>query len=319
MTDGDGHATFAFIAPDSGVPGSAAVISVVPIGANADAAIPRTLTISFTGGPPSPAFTVTLPAAAKGVSRRFDASATTDESAPCLDACTYNWTFGDFGRGTGRIVSRTYRTPGTYTVVLTVTDAAGASASTSTTVTVSEVAAPTVVLAVAPNPPLAGQSATLRATATPASGHAITRYTWTFGDGTTTTISGFSGATVAKTYSKVGTYVVAVTVRDDISQTASASLQFTIVGSGVTASFTSSPTDPSTATTVQFNGIASPASAGATITKWQWDFGDGSTVLSNTFSTASRQFAAAGTYVVRLTVTDSAGRTGTVTANVVVS
>jgi len=315
VTDGDGHATFAFIAPDSSVPGSAAVIRVVPIGANADAAIPRTLTISFTGGPPSPAFTVTPPTAAEGVSRRFDASATTDEGAPCLDACTYSWNFGDFGSGTGRIVSRTYRTPGTYTAVLTVTDAAGASASTSTIVTVSDVAAPTVVLAVTPSPPLAGQSATLRATATPAGGHEITRYTWTFGDGTT---GSTSVATTAKTYSIVGTYVVTVTARDDIGQTASASLQFTIVGSGVTASFTVSPTGPVVSQTTQFNGSTSSGSAGATITEWAWDFGDGST-SSESDATTSHSFSPSGTYVVRLTVTDSAGRTGTTTANVVVA
>ena len=116
--------------------------------------------------------------------------------------------------------------------------------------------------------------------------------------------------------------MVTVTVTDDMGQTASVSLQFTIVGSGMTASFTSSPTDPTTATTVQFNGVASTASAGATITEWNWDFGDGSTgsvVNANNDPTTSHQFAAVGTYVVRLTVTDSAGRTGTVTANVVVT
>ena len=107
-------------------------------------------------------------------------------------------------------------------------------------------------------------------------------------------------------------------VTDDLGQTASVSLQFTIVSSGVTASFTSSPTDPTTAITVRFNGVASTASAGATITDWVWDFGDGST-SAETDATTSHSFSAAGTYVVRLTVTDSAGRTGTVTGNVVVT
>ena len=321
VTAGDGHATFAFITPATGTVGNAALILVVLVSNGGDAAQPRVLTIALTGASnstaPSPAFTVTPTAPEKNASVRFDASTTTDEGVPCLDACTYSWNFGDGATGTGRIASHAFAAPGTYTVALTVSDAAGASASTAQAVTVTNVAAPTVTLAVTPSPPAAGQAATFTATATPASGHGISSYAWNFGDGSTTQTT--TGPTVTKTYSKVGTYVVTVTVTDDLGQTASVSLQFTIVGSGVTASFTSSPTDPKTTTTVQFNGVASTASAGATITEWNWDFGDGSVVNANNDPTTSHQFAAVGTYVVRLTVTDSAGRTGTVTTNVVVT
>ena len=123
-----------------------------------------------------------------------------------------------------------------------------------------------------------------------------------------------------KTYSTLGTYVATVTVTDDLGQTATASKDFTITGSGVTASFTSSPTDPTTADTVQFNGIASTASAGAEITEWHWDFGDGTVSRTDkTNATTEHQFTAARTYVVRLTVIDSAQRSGTVTAEVTVT
>jgi len=105
---------------------------------------------------------------------------------------------------------------------------------------------------------------------------------------------------------------------DDLGQTGTGSKLFTIVGSGVTASFTSLPTAPSTATTVQFNGVASTASGGATITEWKWYFGDG-TETTASVATTMHVFDTAGTYVVRLTVTDSEGRTGTVTANVTVT
>lgn len=124
--------------------------------------------------------------------------------------------------------------------------------------------------------------------------------------------------TVTKTYSAVGTYVPSVRVTDDLGQTATASLQFTIVGSGVTASFTASPTNPTTAIAVQFNGVASTAPGGATITSWAWNFGDG-TVTTTTGPTTAHTFGVAGIYVVRLTVTDSTGRTGTVTVNVTVT
>ena len=320
VTDADGHATFAFIAPASATVGSTALIQVVPISLGGEASQPRVLTIALTGVSnstvPSPSFTVTPTAPEESASVRFDASATTDEGVACLDACTYSWNFGDGSSGTGRITSHAFTSPGTYNVALTVTDAAGASASTETAVTVSSVAAPTVTtLAVAPSPPVADQAATFTATATAATGHRIRSYFWTYGDGATQTTT---DATVTKTYSTVGTYVATVKVTDDLGRTASASLSFTIVSSGVTASFTSSPTNPTTAVAVQFNGIASTASAGATITDWEWDFGDGSSVVSGTSATASKTFTTAGIYVVRLTVTDSAGRTGTTTNNVTV-
>ena len=321
-TNSDGLATFAFIAPTAATVGNTALIQVVPLSGGGDAAQPRVLAISLTGvsnrtAPsfPTPPFTFTPTAPEKNASVRFDASTTLDEGIVCLDACTYSWTFGDGSTGTGRIVSHTFASAGTYTVALTATDAAGTSASAVQAVVVANVLAPTVALAVAPSPPLAGQVATFTATATPATGHGISSYVWNFGDGSTATTT---GPTTTKTYSAVGTYVVTVTVTDDLGQTASASLQFAIVGSGVTASFTASPTNPTTATTVQFNGVASTASAGATITQWAWNFGDGNTSTASSPLT-SHQFGAARTYVVRLTVTDSQGRTGTVTVNVTVT
>lgn len=60
-TGDDGRATFAFVAPASGVPGTSAVIRVLPIGANADAAVARTLTIGFTGAANATAPTPSLP------------------------------------------------------------------------------------------------------------------------------------------------------------------------------------------------------------------------------------------------------------------
>jgi PKD repeat protein len=320
VTDGDGHATFAFIAPAASAVANEAQIQVVPVSDGGEAPLPRVLTITLTGVSnstvPTPGFTFVPTTPEKNTSVRFDASATTDESVVCLDACTYGWTFGDGSTGTGRITSHTFTLPGTYTVTLTVTDSAGTSASTVSTVTVSDVAVPTVTLAVDPSPPLADQPATFTATTTVATGHGISSYAWTWGDGNSQTTS---APTVTKAYSEVGTYVPSVTVTDDLGQTATDSLQFTIVGSGVTAEFTHSPTNPTALTTaIQFNGVASTASAGTTIASWQWDFGDGSDVITTTDPTTAHTFDLAGIYIVRLTVEDSAGRTGTTTVTVTV-
>jgi hypothetical protein len=69
-------------------------------------------------------------------------------------------------------------------------------------------------------------------------------------------------------------------------------------------------TGPATATTgasVSFSGAGSSDTDGS-IASYAWSFGDGSTA---TGASVSHTFAAAGTFAVRLTVTDNAGATGT--------
>ena len=66
--------------------------------------------------------------------------------------------------------------------------------------------------------------------------------------------------------------------------------------------------------TCGFDGSASSGGDGA-ITTWAWDFGDGSTGAG---VTTSHDYAAAGSYPVRLTVTDTNGSTRTQTKYVIV-
>jgi Zn-dependent metalloprotease/PKD repeat protein len=76
---------------------------------------------------------------------------------------------------------------------------------------------------------------------------------------------------------------------------------FTSSTSGLTATFTDSSTDPQ---------------GNATITGHSWNFGDSTT---STATSPSHTYAAAGTYTVTETVTDSGGLTGTKSASVTVS
>ncbi|MBP6750325.1 MAG: PKD domain-containing protein, partial [Xanthomonadaceae bacterium] len=139
-------------------------------------------------------------------------------------------------------------------------------------------------------------------------GGSITARLWTFGDGSTSTVTN-----PVKTYTAAGTYSVSLKVTDNggLSTTTTKSVtvsstannppvaNFSFTTSGLTATFTDSSTD-----------------AGGSIASRSWNFGDGST---STLANPSKTYAAAGTYSVVLTVTDNGGLTNTVAKSVVVS
>jgi PKD repeat protein len=104
-------------------------------------------------------------------------------------------------------VAHVYRSDGTFTVLVTLTDAGG-NVTTQTTVVVVSPAAPIAVsLTYSPATPVVNQVVTFTATATLPSGVAIARYEWDFGDGTTSETTGNSRT---KIYTSAGTRKVRV-------------------------------------------------------------------------------------------------------------
>ena len=81
---------------------------------------------------PIASFTATPATGQVPLTVAFSASASTD---PDGSITSYSWGFGDSSAGTGVAPSHTYTAPGTFTVILTVTDDRGATASTTRTVT----------------------------------------------------------------------------------------------------------------------------------------------------------------------------------------
>lgn len=142
-----------------------------------------------------------------------------------------------------------------------------------------------------------------------ASGNPIASYSWNFGDG-----GRGSGVTATHAYETAGTYVATLTIADALGRSAQKSQSIPVTaGLDPTASFTSSPADPLVNQPVNFNASGSRAAPGHTISRYDWDFGDGS---SGAGVVTSHTYTLPRSYVVVLTVTDDSGKKATTTGTV---
>ncbi len=124
----------------------------------------------------------------------------------------------------------------------------------------------------------------------------IASWSWSFGDGNTSTQQH-----PAHTYAAPGTYTVSLTVTDSGGLTSTTSQEITLIDPGVPpiASFGYDCVDISCSFT------DTSTDADGNITGWSWDFGDGTT--STAQNPGTHHYEVAGTYVVTLTVTDAIG------------
>jgi PKD repeat protein/flagellar hook assembly protein FlgD len=210
-------------------------------------------------------------------------------------------------------VAHTYRDPGAYRAVVTVTNSAGASSTQTVDLSASGAGntAPTATLeldatvGVVPLP--------VKATfgGTDADGDPLT-YRLDFGDGDTATTGQLPHDPVAHTFDKAGTYLVRLAVSDG---------NLTAVR---TATVVVGPDEPLAANAgddqaavvndpVRFDGSGSRPAVG--IDSYRWDFGDGTTAEG---ASVDHTYATTGTYTATLTVT-AGGRTETDTAVITVS
>ncbi len=137
---------------------------------------------------------------------------------------------------------------------------------------------------------------------------AVVSWLWNFGDGSSATSQHPSHA-----YAQAGTYNVQLTVTDNQGASHSVTKAVTVTAGSNTppvANFSFVATQLS----VQFTDGSSDSDG--TIASWAWDFGDGATASTQN---ATRNYASAGTYSVKLTVTDNGGATHSVTKSVTVN
>jgi PKD repeat protein len=137
----------------------------------------------------------------------------------------------------------------------------------------------------------------------------VCTYAWDFGDGSTAT-----GRTATHAFSTSGPRTIALTVRDAAGAVSAMTRTVTVAApTAPIAYITMSPTTATPGRTMYFDGSGSTVGAGASIVEYTWAWGDGSSNTVSSSAQTSHSFSSIGTYVVRLTIRDSLGRTATVT------
>ncbi len=175
---------------------------------------------------------------------------------------------------------------------------------------------PTAEFAFSPTSPFAGQSVFVNGNLSTAPlGHSIASYTWTWGDGTTTT-----GVTSSHAYSVPGTFTIVLTVTDSVGTRTTVSKTVSVTAATPTAKLTLIKTG----TTASFiaDGSGSTAVTGLNITNYRFVLDAGAQVKDGSASVVTFEGLAAPvapatttTHSVQLTVTDELGHSATTSAN----
>ena len=238
---------------------------------------------------------------------RFDGSASSDN----IGIVSYAWAFTDVTPQTLTGVNPTYifTTPGTYTVTLDVTDAAGNWNTDTMWVNVLvDTISPTADAGLNQTVP---EDTIVNFDARGSSDNiGIVSYEWDFGDGANGT-----GITTTHNYIQLGIYTVTLTVKDAAGNSDTSLITITVLD--VTAPIANAGPAQTVAedTLVTFNG--SQSSDNVDIINYTWTFTDITPQTLNG-TNPTYNFTTPGTYIVTLTVTDMAGNNATDTVTIIV-
>jgi PKD repeat protein len=137
-------------------------------------------------------------------------------------------------------------------------------------------------------------------------------YTWDFGTDAATR----TGRVVTASFPTSGVRTARLSVTDPRGATSSKTASFTVTApTAPVAQFIVIPVSPRVGQSAYFDSGNSTVGAGANITGWTWDFGDGNI---GTGQTINHTFAIAGAYSVTLTIRDDLGRLAQRTVSVTV-
>jgi gliding motility-associated-like protein len=208
------------------------------------------------------------------------------------NSLTYSWNFGDGGLSNEKDPPHLYKTSDSFKVNLRATSSSGCA--NDTTKIVSNVyARPQAAFTV--NSAATCVTDSVRFTdASIAEKSAVNTWFWVFGDGTTSAIQN-----PVKKYSAPGSYPVTLYVKSAVGCVSDTFNQTIVVNKSPTAAFSIDPSacekQPVTITNLS-------TSENGLITKWFWDFGDGTSINNQNGNAFTKSYDKAGRYAVRLKV-----------------
>ncbi len=141
----------------------------------------------------------------------------------------------------------------------------------------------------------------------PVTNKTLKSWKWDFGDGNTA-----STALAKHSYEKDGIYSVKLTATDETGNKATASTDVTANAAPI-AKFSGAPLPN---LQISLDGGSSTDTAGGSIKRYDWNFGDGT---EGSGITQTHRYAAAGTYSITLTITDDLGASATTTQQMTVT
>ncbi|CAM2069558.1 PKD domain-containing protein [Sulfidibacter corallicola] len=218
-------------------------------------------------------------------------------SDPDGDPLTVTWELGSETVLEGETVTHRFTTAGTRNLVVTVRDDKGASAQRTGSINIVSVVPPTIRYVHVPPTGSVNRPVSFWVGATDYNRN-IDQFHWTFGDGT-----GATGYRVSHTYTEKGTYPVTLRVvdRNRLESRYDGSIVIDDNAAPV-IHFVNGPDSLKTGTAGGFSVVAEDQDGDALTTTWS--MGDGTQL---TGSAVSHAFAAAGDYVLTVTVRDGSG------------
>lgn len=207
------------------------------------------------------------------------------------ESTTYAWDFGDGKTSSEKDPTHTYSAAGTYNVTLSASNSYGTFSYVLKNVSITDVLKADFT---ATNN-MGSSPLRVSFTDTTVGSGSGSSYLWNFGDGSTST-----DRNPTHTYSKTGTYTVALTVTNPCGATNSVLKSgYVSVGTVPVADFAGTPTSGISPLAVQFTD----KSQGNSLT-YSWDFGDGKT---STEKNPKHTYDKEGSYTVKLTVQNAYG------------
>lgn len=241
------------------------------------------------------------------------------ESFDNVGVVSWTWTLEEVSGPvtlTGSTASHAWRTPGTYTVKLAVSDAAGNAAEKVISLVVHDSTAP----AASAGPDQTVSEDTVvgfdgigtgdNDPAFPTGGS----FTWSFNDGGARVLT---GSLAYYTFWTPGTYDVTLTVVDAAGNTGTDSLRVNVLDTTPPVAFFALPGSVAEDMELALSGARSTDNVG--IVNWTWTIQDHASTSTHYGSTASYLWSTPGTYDLTLTVRDAAGNSAAYTASVLVA